>query len=167
MLWWLTPLSTIWLSEDFVIWIFTQNNLQNIYWNIVIILNFKFKATRYSFLLHNLVQMYNTAMSRKFHSTYLLFVHIYIFVKTEILNWSFIYMRKDRPHWICIESPVYKNGFFPVYTVKEYSEAVMRKTDSTMAKRKRTEGHERQTLQWPKEKGQKDKQWSTKQYTKN
>jgi hypothetical protein len=25
-----------------------------------------------------------------------------------------------------------------------------------MAKRKRTEGHERQTLQWPKEKGQKD-----------
>jgi hypothetical protein len=46
--------------------------------------------------------------------------------------------------------------FFPVYTVKEYSEAVMRKTDSTMAKRKRTEGHERQTLQWPKEKGQKD-----------
>ena len=32
----------------------------------------------------------------------------------------------------------------------------MRKTDSTMAKRKRTEGHERQTLQWPKEKGQKD-----------
>ena len=47
-----------------------------------------------------------------------------------------------------------------------------RKTDNTMAKSKRktdntmAKGKERQTIQWPKIKGQNDKQ-STKHYTKN
>ena len=39
-----------------------------------------------------------------------------------------------------------------------------KRTDKTMAKRKSTKG---QTTQWPKEKVQKDKQRSTKHYTKN
>ena len=46
---------------------------------------------------------------------------------------------------------------------KRKSESVNRRTDNTMAKRKR----EGQTTQWPKDEGQKDKQRSTKHYTEN
>ena len=46
---------------------------------------------------------------------------------------------------------------------KRKSESVNRRTDNTMAKRKR----EGQTTQWLKDEGQKDKQRSTKHYTEN
>ena len=39
-----------------------------------------------------------------------------------------------------------------------------RMSNNAMAKR---EGTKRQTLQWPREKGQKDKQWYTNQYIEN